>query len=708
MNIKLKSGEYYSLHKIFSGINDKIVIPDLQRDYCWGNPDKNLVSKFLDTMFVLDKEQKWPMGLIYGYTDSLYSEHIQLCDGQQRLTTLFLVVGIINRLLPGNKYKHLLISDFEYEQDDQEPYLQYAIRESSLYFLSDLTCHYFLNAEEIESVDKIPEQPWYLGIYRKDPTVKSILNAVKLIEERLSGRNDLEELGRFVTNNMEFMFYDMENRANGEETFVVINTSGEPLTANQNLKPKIIKEYQETYPKIANKWEQMETWFWQNRNRDEKIPHTSDEGMAEFMRCVMMLKHYQLTGKVEFVEDGREFPYKDIDFVELRRYFIAYKLMYTTDYHERYDKQPKYTYSQEALFAILPTLQYCYKYIGCAKQIDVKRLYHFFCNLSRYVDLSRPAGPIGTALALVNSMNDKDVVCLKENQALRDREEERRKLALLADANNRENMELLFAQAENNNIFNGQIIILLQWANNNMDSVRHYLNRVEELWHDNCDGNIDTLRRALLTRGLKDYPLDVPNRSHLTLGSEWKQWYKIFENNVDKIKDFLDEQLSLQDIIGNYSDSSSPYYAIVKDAKILQMSQRKNLRLVGNNIVIVMEKERSNANYLIIHRGQVFEKEMLDLNKWNGLWAWNDGKMSVLYSGCNVYNIVLDMNVLDNGYLIIAWIDRMPAKQSVKTETLEKLGFSFIDGKWSYPIIENPLEAKNRFKDITESIVSYT
>ena len=55
MNIKLKSGEYYSLHKIFSGINDKIVIPDLQRDYCWGNPDKNLVSKFLDTMFVLDK-----------------------------------------------------------------------------------------------------------------------------------------------------------------------------------------------------------------------------------------------------------------------------------------------------------------------------------------------------------------------------------------------------------------------------------------------------------------------------------------------------------------------------------------------------------------------------------------------------------------------------------------------------------------------------
>ena len=45
-------------------------------------------------------------------------------------------------------------------------------------------------------------------------------------------------------------------------------------------------------------------------------------------------------------------------------------------------------------------------------------------------------------------------------------------------------------------------------------------------------------------------------------------------------------------------------------------------------------------------------------------------------------------------------------KEKIKTETLEKLGFSFIDGKWSYPIIENPLEAKNRFKDLTNEIVA--
>ena len=35
---KLISGNTYSLKEIFSGENDKIIIPDLQRDYCWGNP----------------------------------------------------------------------------------------------------------------------------------------------------------------------------------------------------------------------------------------------------------------------------------------------------------------------------------------------------------------------------------------------------------------------------------------------------------------------------------------------------------------------------------------------------------------------------------------------------------------------------------------------------------------------------------------------
>ena len=56
-DVKLESGQEYTLEQLFNGKN-KIVIPDLQRDYCWGdkawNKDANnyteLVSGFIDNL----------------------------------------------------------------------------------------------------------------------------------------------------------------------------------------------------------------------------------------------------------------------------------------------------------------------------------------------------------------------------------------------------------------------------------------------------------------------------------------------------------------------------------------------------------------------------------------------------------------------------------------------------------------------------------
>ena len=186
---QLISGKAYSLSEIFCGENDKVIIPDLQRDYCWGNPtsdnaDDSLASSFIDSILRLEKKQEITMGLIYGYYDKVLTPyHLQLCDGQQRLTTLFIIIGIINRILTGNKYKDLLISNFELKEDDKEPHLLYGIRESSLYFLSDLTVHYFL--KDSLSIDELEDQSWFLNSYHHDPTIGSIKRALTTIECKL-------------------------------------------------------------------------------------------------------------------------------------------------------------------------------------------------------------------------------------------------------------------------------------------------------------------------------------------------------------------------------------------------------------------------------------------------------------------------------------------------------------------------------------------
>ena len=109
----LDSGETYSLEQIFvNGTNGKMVIPDLQRDYCWGGKGTlvtdfvNNIKKHFEECRENNKDRKnecltcintecrtkaansLMMGLLYGYYEE-NRPNLQLCDGQQRLTTLY-------------------------------------------------------------------------------------------------------------------------------------------------------------------------------------------------------------------------------------------------------------------------------------------------------------------------------------------------------------------------------------------------------------------------------------------------------------------------------------------------------------------------------------------------------------------------------------------------------------------------------------------
>lgn len=60
----LNTGLSYNLTQIFSGQYTKIIIPDLQRDYCWGGRGR-LVRDFLENIFEKGYRSRivLPMGL---------------------------------------------------------------------------------------------------------------------------------------------------------------------------------------------------------------------------------------------------------------------------------------------------------------------------------------------------------------------------------------------------------------------------------------------------------------------------------------------------------------------------------------------------------------------------------------------------------------------------------------------------------------------
>lgn len=305
----LRNGEEFSLRELFSHDN-KIVIPDLQRDYCWGDSayieqeksQKELVSGFVGDYLLTSFKEKSStskdlmLGLVYGYEEPLNCFNI--CDGQQRITTLFLLLGMVNRYSDG-EFNDYIISSTEM-QDDYEPHLLYSIRESTLYFLSDLSLHFFIK-NTIPNVSLIKKSNWYFDEYERDASVQSMLAALETIEKILVNEKtvDYKSFGHFLLNDLKMIYYDMENRARGEETYIVINTTGEPLSSTENIKPILLGSISDN--KIYNEqWEEREDWFWQNRGRDL----CADDGMKQFFIWFWQSKLLQ----EKTYKDDKEFP----------------------------------------------------------------------------------------------------------------------------------------------------------------------------------------------------------------------------------------------------------------------------------------------------------------------------------------------------------------------------------------------------------------
>jgi hypothetical protein len=214
----------------------------------------------------------------------------------------------------GNQFKDILISEAELV-DDKEPNLQYAIRESTLYFLSDLVCEFFLKKDT--KIEEIQKQSWYFKEYDLDASIQSMMNAIKIIDGKLEGV-DSAKFGEFIINKLQMLYYDMGHRIRGEETFVVINTTGEPLTATENLKPILIGNIkdEEARKKASNEWEDREEWFWQNRKEGEQ---TSDKGLNDFFVWywqIRLLQEKSWKGKKSYNHNPNELFQKQPNIIE--------------------------------------------------------------------------------------------------------------------------------------------------------------------------------------------------------------------------------------------------------------------------------------------------------------------------------------------------------------------------------------------------------
>lgn len=215
-----------------------VEIPLIQRDYAQGRQgaDVEVIRRdFLDVL-VGAVTGGDPVDLDFVYGEISRETHVlRPLDGQQRLTTLFLI--------------HWYVAARLGRLEEASTWLRfsYATRQTAEHFCRQLVSpKHPLTDSFVRPSSWITDQPWYLFSWRHDPTVQSMLVMLDAIHERLSGEHVVlsfvwDRLVDTVSPPISFHFLPIDDMPSGEELYIKMNSRGKPLTEFENFKARFEK-----------------------------------------------------------------------------------------------------------------------------------------------------------------------------------------------------------------------------------------------------------------------------------------------------------------------------------------------------------------------------------------------------------------------------------------------------------------------------------
>jgi hypothetical protein len=222
----------------------QIRIPMLQRDYAQGRDDQEEVrERFLDALQealeLPDDDPRLPLNLdfIYGSVEESRGEtSFYPLDGQQRLTTLFLMHWYL-------AWKDDRWGEFQklFLREDGNARFAYSVRTTSSEFFNKLVAHHPSDTpEQVPNLTAwITDQPWYFRYWRFDPTIVSALNMLEALHKRFAQSEGL--YGRLTDAQrpaITFQLLDFKHFGLSDDLYIKMNARGKPLTEFETFKAR--------------------------------------------------------------------------------------------------------------------------------------------------------------------------------------------------------------------------------------------------------------------------------------------------------------------------------------------------------------------------------------------------------------------------------------------------------------------------------------
>ena len=269
-----------------------VIIPMVQRDYAQGRKTddvKRVRDRFLNAiksyLVKADEEDEvMKMDFIYGEKEQVWSTKvanklekiiITPLDGQQRLTTLYLLHWYAAKKCGVEEEEHAFLHHFTYD-----------IRPSSRDFCTHLM--QYSPDWSLTLREQLTDQNWFMGEWHNDPTILSMLVMLDSINDKFG---DIANLWDSLTGEKErIIFYFLPLSENGlsDELYIKMNSRGKKLTSFEHFKA----EYENLYEKDSDEARTINHKFdveW----ADAFFPYRNSDNIVdqEFMRYFFYISH---------------------------------------------------------------------------------------------------------------------------------------------------------------------------------------------------------------------------------------------------------------------------------------------------------------------------------------------------------------------------------------------------------------------------------
>jgi hypothetical protein len=221
----------------------KVEIPIVQRDYAQGRDDVKsnaILKQFLsDLKYSIISLKKLELDFIYG---EITKQTFKPLDGQQRLTTLFLLYWFVAFKSNNKESGKVILSKFTYET-----------RVSSREFVEKLA-NFELNGSGTKISEQIKDSPNFFLQWQQDPTIKGMLNTLDKIEEILKDI-DYKNAWEIITSKdcpISFNLLPLNDIGLTDDLYIKMNARGKALTPFENFKAKFEGHIDK------NNWESVE------------------------------------------------------------------------------------------------------------------------------------------------------------------------------------------------------------------------------------------------------------------------------------------------------------------------------------------------------------------------------------------------------------------------------------------------------------------